>query len=183
VWHLTLPDEKVMALKLSELEDLKHLEHLKDLEIELKGLEDLKVDMEALEDLKVNLKDLYVDVPNLRVRGAPGENLITYSVGEGRSPRVFTLRGGLSEFGIELTEMNSGLAEYFSAEEGLLVLDVDEDSALGLLPGDVVLSIDGREVKDQMDFGRILRSYEDDETVTFTVIRKGQELQVEGTIG
>jgi S1-C subfamily serine protease len=90
--------------------------------------------------------------------------------------------GRSSAFGLELTELNPGLGEYFSTETGLLVLDVDEDSTLGVNPGDVILAIDGREVEDQGDFRRILRSYDEDETVTITVMRKGREIQVEGTI-
>ena len=85
--------------------------------------------------------------------------------------------------GLELTEMNPGLAEYFSTSGGLLVLNIEEESTLGLLPGDVIRSIDGRDVEDQGDVGRILRSYEDGESVSFSVIRKGRETQVEGTIG
>jgi S1-C subfamily serine protease len=88
----------------------------------------------------------------------------------------------MAGFGLELTELNPGLAEYFSSDEGLLVLDVDEDSTLGLMPGDVILAIDGRDVEDQGDVRRILGSYKDEETVSFTVVRKGQEIMVEGTL-
>ena len=65
----------------------------------------------------------------------------------------------------------------------LLVLAVDEDSTLGLMAGDVIQAIGGREVEDQGDVMRILSSYEDGETVAFTVVRKGSVREVEGTIG
>ena len=84
--------------------------------------------------------------------------------------------------GLHLTELNPGLAEYFSTDAGVLVLEVDDGSPLGLQAGDVILAIDGREVEEQRDVGRILRSYEGGEEVSFSVIRKGQQITVEGTI-
>jgi C-terminal processing protease CtpA/Prc len=100
----------------------------------------------------------------------------------GDLPMALTVLGGPAGFGLELTELNPGLTEYFSTERGVLVLDVDEDSGLGLLPGDVIQAIDGRAVDDQGDVRRILRSYERGETIPFTVVRKGTETRVEGTI-
>jgi len=85
--------------------------------------------------------------------------------------------------GLDLRKLNPDLGEYFSADRGVLVMEVDEDSTLGLLPGDVILSIGDREVEDTEDVYRILGSYEEDETVSFTVMRKGREVRVEGTMG
>ena len=85
--------------------------------------------------------------------------------------------------GLELSELNPDLGEYFSTDRGVLVMEVDEDSALGLRPGDVILSIGDREVEDTGDVFRILRSYEEDEAVSFTVMRHGQETRVDGTMG
>jgi S1-C subfamily serine protease len=50
------------------------------------------------------------------------------------------------------------------------------------LPGDVILAIDGRGIEDQGDVRRILGSYEAEDTVSVTLVRKGQEITVEGTI-
>ena len=99
-----------------------------------------------------------------------GENLV---LGLGRN----------RAYGLELRELNPGLGEYFSTDRGVLVLLVDDDSGLGLRPGDVILSIGEREVEDPADVFRILRSYEDDETVLFTVMRHGQTVRVEGIMG
>jgi len=85
--------------------------------------------------------------------------------------------------GLELRELNPDLGEYFSTDRGVLVMEVDEDSALGLWPGDVILSIGDRDVEDTGDVFRILRSYEEDEAVSFTVMRHGQETRVDGTMG
>jgi C-terminal processing protease CtpA/Prc len=170
---MTLPDEEIFELNLKELEGL---EKLKDLQIELE-------EMEALKDLKVDLEKLHLDAPNVRIRGLPGSNLRAFSVRGGESPLIYSVMGRAGRYGLELAEMNPGLSEYFSADGGLLVLNVDEDSALGILPGDVIQAVDGRDVEDQADLFRILGSYEEDESVTFTVVRKGQQMRVEGRVG
>ena len=139
-------------------------------------------ELKNLEDLKLELRDLYVDEPNVWFRSSPGGAVRGYALGGGEVPSLYSIFGTTAGFGLELTDLNPGLSEYFSSEEGLLVLDVAEDSTLGLLPGDVILSIDGRMVEDQGDVRRILGSYDEDETVSFTVMRKGQQMTVEGTI-
>lgn len=91
---------------------------------------------------------------------------------------------GFSGFGgdLELANLNAELGSYFGAEEGVLVLDIDEDSPLGLEPGDVLLDIDGREVRDREHARRILGSYEPGEDLSFTVIRRGQRQTVAGSM-
>lgn len=84
--------------------------------------------------------------------------------------------------GVEFRELNPRLGEYFGTDTGILVIDIDEDSSLGLMPGDVILSIDGREVEELSRLRRILGSYGDDEEVTFTVMRKSSETTVRGSI-
>lgn len=92
--------------------------------------------------------------------------------------RMFRGRG----HGVELVPMNEGLSGYFGTDEGVLVADVDDDSELGLRPGDVLLRIGEREVRDPGHAARILSSYRDDETVRMEVIRKGERTTVEGRV-
>ena len=84
--------------------------------------------------------------------------------------------------GLSLMTLTPGLGRYFDADEGVLVTDVDEDSTLGLQAGDVVTSIDGRTVDSPGDIRRILRSYEDGESVTFQIMRDHAAREVLGTI-
>jgi len=84
--------------------------------------------------------------------------------------------------GLELVEMNPRLGAYFGAETGVLVADVDDDSQLGLQPGDVVTAIDGRDVDDIGEFWRILRSYRAGEEFEFGIWRDGAETTVVATI-
>ena len=83
---------------------------------------------------------------------------------------------------LELTQLNPELGAYFGTEEGILVLDVEEDGTLGLRPGDVVVEIGGRKVDDVSDMRRILRSYEEDEAVDFGIWRDGARATAVGTI-
>jgi len=84
--------------------------------------------------------------------------------------------------GLDLLELNPELGSYFGTEEGVLVADVDDDSTLGLRPGDVIVGLDGREVGDIARLYRILDSYEDDEEIRFRIWRDGAETTVTGTI-
>jgi S1-C subfamily serine protease len=90
---------------------------------------------------------------------------------------------GVGRYGLGLTELTPGLADYFGAEQGVLVSDVDEDSALGLEPGDVILRIGDREVTTLAGVRRILGSYTADEQVTVRVRRRGAEVDVLGRLG
>jgi len=62
------------------------------------------------------------------------------------------------------------------------VIDVDEDNPLGLMPGDVILAVGDREVDSLARVQRILGSYEEDETVSVRIIRKGSEEILRGTL-
>ena len=86
--------------------------------------------------------------------------------------------------GAELVELNEGLAEYFEAEAGdVLVTEVSPDHPFGLEPGDVLLAIDGREVRGLDHALRMLRSYERGEPIRVRVLRRGETREVEGTLG
>ena len=151
--------------------------------------------LRSLRDLDIEIPDIHLDELHFdTLKGAgvwrgEGPNALVFRRGE--SPNialfnrgenlVFGLGGG-RVYGLELRELNPDLGEYFSTDHGVLVLVVDDDSGLGLRPGDVIQSIGEREVEDPRDVFRILGSYEEDEAVTFTVIRHGEEARVEGTV-
>ncbi len=91
--------------------------------------------------------------------------------------------GGLArQQGLELAELNPGLGSYFGTDEGVLVIDVDASSALGLQPGDVILRIGDRVVETPNRMRRILSSYAVDEEIDFVVLRDGEEITVSGRL-
>ena len=85
--------------------------------------------------------------------------------------------------GLELVELNEGLAEYFEAETGsVLVYDAEPDNSLSLRAGDVILAVDGREVRDADHARRIIGSYEAEEELNLRVLRRGQPAELRGRL-
>lgn len=115
----------------------------------------------------MELGPLHLDVP-----GEPG--------GPGGMMRTFVFGGPMSD--LELVRVNPGLGEYFGTQEGLLVVSVGGDTALGLRAGDVILTIGGRKAASPPQAMRILGTYEPDETVAFDVMRQHRRASVSGKI-
>jgi hypothetical protein len=90
--------------------------------------------------------------------------------------------GSSAALGLRMTELTPGLGDYFGTDRGVLVTDVDEDSALGLQAGDVILRVGDREATTPSRVRRILSTYDDEEEVTFRVRRQGAEIDVLGRL-
>jgi S1-C subfamily serine protease len=73
--------------------------------------------------------------------------------------------GVTSTQGVEFIDLNPELGEYFGADSGALVVEVDEDSTLGLIAGDVVLAVGAREADSVGRVLRLIRTYEEDEPI------------------
>jgi len=83
---------------------------------------------------------------------------------------------------LELAPMNPELGRYFGVGEGVLVINVPQGSRLGLKPGDVVLSVDGRAPAGPSHLVRILRSYNGREPFTLQVIRMQKRKTITGQV-
>jgi len=104
----------------------------------------------------------------------------------GDDGNITVLTGNRGYLGIEMRDMDEDLAGYFGvkAEEGVLVLEVVEDSpaeAVGMKAGDVILSIDGEEVGEAQDVYDILHDFEPGEEIEIAVMRhkRKQSFKVE----
>ncbi len=167
-----------------------HTAHLEARELSPWGLRVLGPEWDAdalagrMRDLSDRIRDraLVFEGPE----GARGFELATPRAG------TFHLRSGdrdvsgllwrIGGEGLELTEMKPGLASYFGTDRGVLVTEVDDASELGLEPGDVILSIHGRDVDTPAQVRRILGSYREDERVSLRIMRQKQERTIDGRV-
>jgi predicted metalloprotease with PDZ domain len=85
--------------------------------------------------------------------------------------------------GLDLVELNPRLGRYFGVDAGILVADVPPDSPLGLEPGDVIVSIDGRTPRDRAHARSILASYRTDEEIELRVVRDRRTITVRAAPG
>lgn len=84
---------------------------------------------------------------------------------------------------VELIELDPELGWYFGVEEGLLIVRApDDDQELDLRSGDVIVSVDGRRPTSQSQLMRILRSYEEGETMQFSIMRQREPTTIEVTV-
>jgi len=86
--------------------------------------------------------------------------------------------------GVTVDELTDQLAEYFGAKDGLLVTSVADGSAAsraGLRAGDVITSIDGREVRYRADIARVLRDSREEE-IKIGIVRDKRESSVTAKI-
>ncbi len=122
--------------------------------------------------------DLDMDIAE-RMRGL-GSRLGDFTVG---APGAFNFSFGVTSVeGVEFLDLNPELGDYFGSDTGVLVVEVDEDSTLGLMAGDVVLAVGAREVETVGRLLRLIRSYDEDEPIRFRIMRRGSELVAEGHV-
>jgi len=111
----------------------------------------------------------------------------SYSFSVGPNVNVFKWYGGGAYLGVNLHELNEDLAGYFGvkADEGVLILDVEEDSPAekaGLKSGDVITKIDDESVSDPEDVQDIISELEEDDVIKIEIIRKNSKQTLEATL-
>jgi predicted metalloprotease with PDZ domain len=107
-------------------------------------------------------------------------------IGRQESPRVFTWRGDRSSLpplmlqaggprlGVRVEEMNAKLGHYFGTDEGLLVLEVYDDTPAkdaGIEVGDVLQDVDGAAIDDVASLRDALEEHDEGDTVTVGLLR------------
>jgi membrane-associated protease RseP (regulator of RpoE activity) len=118
--------------------------------------------------------------PDIQMRveaGPPGTR--TYTM-RSKIPRMFMLGSPLGD--LTLAPLNPELGRYFGAGDGVLVINLPPDSKLGLKPGDVVLSVDGRKVQLPSQLFRVLQSYEPGEEFKLEIMRMKKRETVTGAV-
>jgi len=90
----------------------------------------------------------------------------------------FRFSFGLAD--VELAPINPDLGKYFGVSQGVLVIDVPDSSTLNLIPGDVVLSVAGRQTNNPGQLLRILQSYDSGDEIRFDVMRMKKRTTIVG---
>jgi predicted metalloprotease with PDZ domain len=117
-------------------------------------------------------------VPGMRVEPFEPDEAFTFE----RRPGMTMLMGPGSLGELEVAPLNPDLGAYFGATEGILVIRVPANSTLNLKGGDVILTVDGRKPAGPGSLIRILRSYEDGESIKLEVLRQKQKMTVTGKL-
>ena len=89
--------------------------------------------------------------------------------------------GGRARLGVSIQSMSPQLAEYFGANEGVLVTSVREDSAAekaGLKAGDVITSVNGKPVASPADLTDAVRESVETAKITYVRDRKTANLDI-----
>lgn len=92
----------------------------------------------------------------------------------------FAYSFGGGRLGISIQSLGDQLAAHFGAEEGVLVTEVNEDSAAakaGLRAGDVITKVDGRDIDDTGDLMRAIGEAEGEIAIEIVRDRKTQTLK------
>jgi len=120
--------------------------------------------------------------PRIEVRRIPESERVTVAPrwNVETNPRFNVMFGGSLD--LELAPLNADLGWYFGTTEGVLVVRTPKASALGLKPGDVVLSVDGRTPSSPSNLLRILRSYDSDEEISIEVMRQKRKQTITGKL-
>ena len=90
-------------------------------------------------------------------------------------------RGLEGSIGVTIRRVTDGAAHALNVKPacGALVVDIDENGpaeAAGIEPADVIVKVDGKDVKECRDLPRIVADASAGKEVALTIIRKGKEL-------
>lgn len=126
------------------------------------GLKDFEFKMPELEKLK--------DLENFKFEGKPGEPMVW----------SFTNR---RQIGVSLTPLTKQLSDHFGVANGALVNNVREDSPAakaGIKAGDIIVEIDGKAVKGELDVVRAIGEKKEGD-VSVTIVRGGERQMLKVT--
>lgn len=158
-----------------------------DLSAYLEGLDadaDVTLSIErdgAAQDIVIPASALdEVMIPGMGMRGLRGMEGMPFGFG-------MPMMGGSARLGVSIVDLNEETAAENNVDvtEGALVLEVVADTpaeAAGLQAGDIITAVDGDVVDAERTLRDRLYAYEPEDTVTLSVLRDGETLEVDATL-
>jgi len=92
---------------------------------------------------------------------------------------------GRPKIGITSTNVTEAYSRYFNIPMGLYVKSVTEGSAAekaGIMIGDIIIGIEGEAITTSADLKRIVNKYKAGDTITITVERSGEDIDIPLTL-
>lgn len=114
--------------------------------------------------------------PTITTVPPSGRSMIAVAPSAGGSSYYFNVAGVIAN--LELAPMNEKLGSYFGTGRGVLVISAPEEHNLGLQPGDVITTVDGRAVATPGELIRVLRTYDKDREFTMQVMRQKRQQSI-----
>jgi C-terminal processing protease CtpA/Prc len=97
---------------------------------------------------------------------------------------TFVWRSG-NGLGISVGDLSDQLAQYFGTKDGVLVTSVTDNSAAakaGIKAGDVLTSLNGRDVTSPSDLRRRIQELKDGDEFTVGIVRDKKATTLKGTV-
>lgn len=139
--------------------------------------------------LAANLLTLAVHIAQKDREGeAPTQSTADVSAAEtypARKPLTASAENESSSFGMELSALDDAERRYWDLPEGVIVRSVASGSIAaksGILPGDILLTVDETAVKDASDYFAVIEAAAPGEKLCITVYRCGTHYILELTI-
>ena len=115
----------------------------------------------------------------------PGRVVVIKSGPRGHAWTVPTRKRAF--LGVQLLQLTDELRRHFGVAEGegVMISQVEKDTpaaAAGVVVGDVLVAIDGNKIGSGRDVVRAIRTRNDGDTVSLSVIRKGKTKTLEATL-
>ncbi len=104
-----------------------------------------------------------------------------------KGPKIWKMKKG-PFLGVEMKSMDDNFAKYFGVKKdgGALVMNVTKDSAAekaGLLSGDVILKLDGNDIKGPEDVSKFIQGKKKGDKIKITIFRHKKTQKVTAELG
>lgn len=135
----------------------------------------------VIERLQSRIREMERELASRAVEriGPVSDSVLTVTIADKRPITPYAYLGRRYLAGAFLVALNPGMQEYFGVSQGALVLDAVEGAPAqeaGLMPGDVIVAIDGRLVPDPD--GLQLALADARPPYALTVVRQGNRIEV-----